>query len=122
MGAGRHGPAICLVARPQDFVGSVELIAELRLPNAEIADRQIVRVAWRRAATGPENQREGEQISGTKRDRSDAADRRGSAFSQSGSSHGAAIHVRRAVTGSVPQKGAKVATARIVQLAPPRSV
>jgi hypothetical protein len=66
MGAGRHGPAICLVARPQDFVGSVELIAELRLPNAEIADRQIVRAAWRRAATGPENQREGEQISGQK--------------------------------------------------------
>ena len=32
------------IAPPPDFVGSVELVAELRLPNAEIADRQIVHV------------------------------------------------------------------------------
>jgi hypothetical protein len=50
------------IAPPQDFVGSVELIAELRLPNAQIADHQIVHVEWIRAVTGPEHRREGEQI------------------------------------------------------------
>jgi hypothetical protein len=54
------------IAPPQDFVGSVELIAELRLPNAQIAGRQIVHVEWTQAATGPEHQRVGEQISGQK--------------------------------------------------------
>jgi hypothetical protein len=54
------------IAPPQDFAGSVELIAELRLPNAQIADRQKVHVEWRRAATASEHQRAGEQISGQK--------------------------------------------------------
>ena len=54
------------IAPPQDFVGSVELVAELRLPNAEIADRQIVHVEWTRTATAPEHQREGAKIPGQK--------------------------------------------------------
>ena len=54
------------IAPPQDFVGFVELIAELRLPNAEIADRQIVHVEWTRTATAPEHQREGAKIPGQK--------------------------------------------------------
>jgi hypothetical protein len=54
------------IAPPQDFVGSADLIAELRLPNAQIADRQIVHVEWTRTATGPEHQHEREQISGQK--------------------------------------------------------
>jgi hypothetical protein len=54
------------IAPPQDFVGSVELVAELRLPNAEIADRQIVHVEWTRTATVPENQREGAKTPGQK--------------------------------------------------------
>jgi hypothetical protein len=55
------------IAPPQDFVGSADLIAELRLPNAQIADRQIVHVEWTRTATGPEHQREREQISEQKK-------------------------------------------------------
>ena len=30
------------IAPPQDFVGSADLVAELRLPNAQIADRQML--------------------------------------------------------------------------------
>jgi hypothetical protein len=38
------------VAPPRDFVGSAPLVAELRLPNAQIADRQALRVEWMRPA------------------------------------------------------------------------
>ena len=50
------------IAPPQDFVGSVELIAELRLPNAEVADRQILHVEWMRSSGGPGHDRVREQI------------------------------------------------------------
>jgi hypothetical protein len=40
------------VAPPKDFVGSADLIAELRLPNAQIADRQTIRLEWTRPAAG----------------------------------------------------------------------
>jgi len=35
----------------RDFVGSAELVAELRLPNAQIADRQTLDLKWVRPAT-----------------------------------------------------------------------
>jgi hypothetical protein len=38
------------VAPPQDFVGSAALVAELRLPNGQIADRQALLVEWMRPA------------------------------------------------------------------------
>src|SRR5437773_6638711 len=38
------------VGPPRDFVGSAALVAELRLPNAQIADRQALRVQWMRSA------------------------------------------------------------------------
>jgi hypothetical protein len=47
------------VAPPRDFVGSAPLVAELRLPNAQIADRQALRVEWvRPAPAGHEQIRE----------------------------------------------------------------
>ena len=48
------------VAPPRDFVGSAALVAELRLPNAQIADRQALRVQWTRPApaAGQEQVRE----------------------------------------------------------------
>jgi len=47
------------VAPPRDFVGSVPLVAELRLPNAQTADRQALRVKWvRPAPAGHEQIRE----------------------------------------------------------------
>jgi hypothetical protein len=36
------------IAPPKDFVGSADLVAELRLPNARIADRQTLHVKWMR--------------------------------------------------------------------------
>jgi hypothetical protein len=36
------------IAPPKDFVGSADLVAELRLPNAQIADRQTLHVKWTR--------------------------------------------------------------------------
>jgi hypothetical protein len=38
------------IAPPKDFVGSADLIAELRLPNAQIADRQTLHMKWTRPA------------------------------------------------------------------------
>jgi hypothetical protein len=38
------------IAPPKDFVGSADLVAELRLPNAQIADRQTLHVKWTRPA------------------------------------------------------------------------
>ena len=107
------------IAPPQDFVGSVELIAELRLPNAEIADRQIVHVEWTRTATAPEHQREGAKISGQK-EIGPTPPIVAVQLSQSGSSHGTA-DVRGAVTGSTRQeRRQKSSSARKIQLTPPR--
>ena len=50
------------IAPPQDFVGSGDLVAELRLPNAQIADRQMLHLEWTRPAAVPELQHEQEQI------------------------------------------------------------
>jgi hypothetical protein len=46
------------IAPPQGFVGSADLVAELRLPNAQIADRQTLHVEWTRpaAARGEEQE------------------------------------------------------------------
>jgi hypothetical protein len=38
------------IAPPRDFVGSAALVAELRLPNGHVADRQAIRVEWMRPA------------------------------------------------------------------------
>jgi hypothetical protein len=38
------------IAPPKDFVGSADVVAELRLPNAKIADRQTLHVKWARLA------------------------------------------------------------------------
>jgi hypothetical protein len=40
------------IAPPEGFVGSADLVVELRLPNAQIADRQTIRVEWTRPAAG----------------------------------------------------------------------
>ena len=50
------------IAPPQDFVGSADLVAELRLPNAQIADRQMLHLEWTRPAAVSELQHEQEQI------------------------------------------------------------
>lgn len=50
------------IAPPQDFVGSADLVAELRLPNAQIADRQALHIKWTRPAAGPSHEQEREQI------------------------------------------------------------
>jgi hypothetical protein len=34
------------IAPPKNFVGSAELVAELRLPNNKIADRQVLHLEW----------------------------------------------------------------------------
>jgi hypothetical protein len=42
------------IAPPRNFVGSADFVAELRLPNAQIADRQTVRVKWMAKVAGDE--------------------------------------------------------------------
>jgi hypothetical protein len=55
------------IAPPKDFVGSADLLAELRLPNAQIADRQTLHVKWARpAAAGPGDEQKHEQLIGQK--------------------------------------------------------
>jgi hypothetical protein len=55
------------IAPPKDFVGSADLVAELRLPNAQIADRQTLHVKWARAAArGPGDEEKHEQLIGQK--------------------------------------------------------
>jgi hypothetical protein len=55
------------IAPPKDFVGSADLVAELRLPNAQIADRQTLHVKWARAAAlGPGDEQKHEQLIGQK--------------------------------------------------------
>jgi hypothetical protein len=55
------------IAPPKDFVGSADLVAELRLPNAQIADRQTLHVKWARpAAAGPRDEQKHEQLIGQK--------------------------------------------------------
>ena len=46
------------IAPPQGFVGSADLVAELRLPNAQIADRQTLHVEWTRPAAAPGHEQE----------------------------------------------------------------
>jgi hypothetical protein len=50
------------VAPPKDFVGSADLVAELRLPNAQTADRQTIRLEWTRPAAGSGPEPEPEHI------------------------------------------------------------
>ena len=55
------------IAPPKDFVGSADLIAELRLANAQIADRQTLHVKWvERAAASPGDEHKHEQLIGQK--------------------------------------------------------
>ena len=55
------------IAPPKDFVGSADLVAELRLPNAQIADRQTLHVKWARpAAASPGDEHKHEQLIGQK--------------------------------------------------------
>jgi hypothetical protein len=50
------------IAPPQGFIGSADLVAELRLPDAQIADRQTLHVEWTRPAAAPGHEQELEQI------------------------------------------------------------
>jgi hypothetical protein len=50
------------VAPPKDFVGSADLVVELRLPNAQTADRQTIRLEWTRPAASSEPEPEPERI------------------------------------------------------------
>jgi hypothetical protein len=55
------------IAPPKDFVGSADLVAELRLPNAQIADRQTLHVKWAPAAApGPGDEQKHEELIGQK--------------------------------------------------------
>jgi hypothetical protein len=54
------------VAPPQDFTGSVDLLVELRLPNAQVTDRQTVHLEWMRPPTRSELQTEPERIASPK--------------------------------------------------------
>jgi hypothetical protein len=55
------------IAPPKDFIGSADLVAELRLPNAQIADRQTLHVKWARAAAaGSGDEQKHEQLIGRK--------------------------------------------------------
>jgi hypothetical protein len=53
------------IAPPKDFVGSADLVAELRLANAQIADRQTLHVKWVRPAA-PTDEHKHEQLIGQK--------------------------------------------------------
>jgi YD repeat-containing protein len=46
------------IAPPPDFVGTADLVAELRLANFQMADRQSVRVEWTRQSQPIERTRE----------------------------------------------------------------
>jgi hypothetical protein len=53
------------IAPPKDFVGSADVVAELRLPNAQIADRQTLQVKWARLTpAGPGDEHKHEQLIG----------------------------------------------------------
>jgi hypothetical protein len=55
------------IAPPKDFVGSADVVAELRLPNAEIADRHTLHVKWARLApAGSEDEHKHKQLIGPK--------------------------------------------------------
>jgi hypothetical protein len=43
------------ITPPRNFIGSADLVAELRLPNAQIADRQTIRVKWMARGIGDES-------------------------------------------------------------------
>ncbi len=46
------------IAPPKDFVGSADLIAELRLPSNQIADRRAIHFEWMRPISPAPTQRE----------------------------------------------------------------
>jgi hypothetical protein len=46
------------IAPPKDFVGSADLIAELRLSNDQIADRQTIHLRWMTLSSSTPAQRE----------------------------------------------------------------
>jgi hypothetical protein len=50
------------VAPPKDFVAFADLLAELRLPNSQIADRQTIHLEWMRPPTNSQPELEREQI------------------------------------------------------------
>jgi hypothetical protein len=50
------------VAPPKDFVASADLVAELRLPNSQVADRQTIHLEWMRPLTSSQPELEREQI------------------------------------------------------------
>ena len=55
------------IAPPKDFVGFADVVVELRLPNAQITDRQTLHLKWARAATaGPGDEQKHEQLIGQK--------------------------------------------------------
>jgi hypothetical protein len=54
------------IAPPKDFVGSADLVAELRLPNAQIVDRQTLHLEWARPAAAGPGEHEHEQLIGQK--------------------------------------------------------
>ncbi len=54
------------VAPPQDFTGSVDLFVELRLPNAQVTDRETIHLEWMRPPTRSELETEPERIASPK--------------------------------------------------------
>ena len=56
------------IAPPAGFVGSVDLVAELRLPNSQILDRQSIRLEWNQPAANSEQDREREQMTQQKQE------------------------------------------------------
>lgn len=56
------------IAPPAGFVGSVDLVAELRLPNSQILDRQSIRLEWTQPAANSEQDREREQMTQQKQE------------------------------------------------------
>jgi hypothetical protein len=49
------------IAPPKDFVGSADLIAELRLSNDQIADRQTIHLQWMTPSSSTPAQRESDR-------------------------------------------------------------
>ena len=49
------------IAPPKDFVGSADLIAELRFSNDQLADRQTMHLAWRPPSSSNPTERESDR-------------------------------------------------------------
>jgi hypothetical protein len=56
------------IAPPDGFVGSADLVAELRLPNSQILDRQSIRLEWTQPAANSKRDREREQMTQQKQE------------------------------------------------------